>query len=143
MGPTIADAVVESRPHFSATETTTHSQVSSVPSVDEKWLNDTFWPALKTTQIDDGHEKHERRPSPARHSLIVPSAAIIRQSVTGYKSGASSIHMKTSTPAQKKQVAFLHPFLRHWGPPERGSLTDDHLSSSHANLMTDSWTGGR
>ena len=48
-----------------------------------------------------------------RYSVVFPTAETIRKSVGGYGSGAS-IHMKTQTPAQAKQLSDLRPMLCHW-----------------------------
>ena len=79
------------------------SQVSSVAAVGEKWLAQTFLPSLSTSKESQQSE----------HNLVFPTADSIRKSTEGYAAGAS-IHMKISKPAQRKQLDFLRPMLRHW-----------------------------
>ena len=79
------------------------SQISSVASVGEKWLSQTLFPTLSI-----GNTKRK----PIQH-VIFPTADSIRKSTQGYVAGAS-IHIKTQKPAQKKQLDFLRPMLRHW-----------------------------
>lgn len=85
-------------------------QVSSIASVGEKWLNSTLIPTLSTTA-----SAPKPLPKP-KTSIIFPTATTIRNCLDGYGSGGS-IHMKTSTPTQAKQLAVLKPMLCHWSPP--------------------------
>ncbi|KAL8948385.1 MAG: hypothetical protein Q9222_005426 [Ikaeria aurantiellina] len=80
-------------------------QCSSVASVGEKWMKDVFLRTLATSAAPSTQQP--------KFSLVFPTADQIRRSVDGYASG-SSIHMKTQTPAQKKQVDYLKPMLCHW-----------------------------
>ncbi|KAL9576742.1 MAG: hypothetical protein Q9212_006855 [Teloschistes hypoglaucus] len=80
-------------------------QCSSVASIGEKWMKDTFLKALSPTP--------SLPPQRPKFSLVFPTADEIRRSVDGYASGGS-IHMKTQHPAQKKQLAYLKPALCHW-----------------------------
>ena len=80
------------------------TQISSVASVGEKWLSQTLFPALSTTGDS---------PKKATQHIVFPTADSIRRSTQGYVAGAS-IHMKTQKPAQRKQLDFLRPMLRHW-----------------------------
>jgi len=50
----------------------------------------------------------------AKAHVLFPTADSVRRSLDGYASGAS-IHLKTQSAAQRKQVAYLRPLLRHWG----------------------------
>ncbi|MCJ1457561.1 hypothetical protein MMC28_007929 [Mycoblastus sanguinarius] len=88
----------------------TIAQVSSVASIGENWLSSTFIPALSATAAHPTTGKTSTNP---KFSLIFPTAEEIRRSVNGYEAGAS-IHMKTQSPAQAKQVSFLRPMLCHW-----------------------------
>lgn len=83
------------------------TQVSSVASVGEKWLLSTLIPTLATIK---GLPNPLSKP---KVSIIFPTAASIRNSIGGYGSG-SSIHMKTTSTAQAKQLAVLKPMLCHW-----------------------------
>ncbi len=106
-------------------------QISSVASVGEKWLTCTFMPALFTTKASDPaptaqstDAESNSPPMPSKMSIVFPTAQEIRASLTGYSAGAS-IHMKTQSPAQAKQLSFLHPMLCHWD----GFPSQDHLDA--------------
>ena len=86
------------------------SQISSVASVGEKWLSQTLFPTLSIGGI-------LKKPI---HHIVFPTADSIRKSTEGYVAGAS-IHMKTQRPAQKKQLDYLRPMLRHWAADDSGT----------------------
>ena len=90
------------------------TQVSSVASFGDDWLKNTFFTTLSTskTPLTQTSQSASQKP---KHSLIFPTASEIRNSIDGYFSG-SSIHMKTQTPAQAKQLEYLQPLLCHWAP---------------------------
>lgn len=83
-------------------------QCSSVATLAEKWMA-TFLKTLTATQPAKSPLSRQQ----PKCSLVFPTADEIRRSVEGYSSGGS-IHMKTQTPAQLKQLAFLRPMLCHW-----------------------------
>ena len=88
-------------------------QVSSIASVGEKWLLSTLIPILSTT----APVPKPLVPLPkAKTSIIFPTATAIRNCIDGYGSGGS-IHMKTTTPTQAKQLAVFKPMLCHWSSP--------------------------
>ncbi|KAI4266174.1 MAG: hypothetical protein L6R38_008903 [Xanthoria sp. 2 TBL-2021] len=90
------------------------TQCSSVASISKKWM-EHFQNMLRY------HKSFQSSPSPMpRFSLIFPTADEIRRSVDGYGSGGS-IHMKTQTSAQRKQLEFLKPMLCHWAGDERAN----------------------
>ncbi|KAL8726205.1 MAG: hypothetical protein Q9181_006144 [Wetmoreana brouardii] len=99
-----------------AAETTPHivMQCSSVASMGEKWMRDTFFKALSTIPASLSSPK-------PKFSLVFPTADEVRRSVDGYVSGGS-IHMKTQNAAQMKQLAYLKPMMYHWA--------GDHVSRS-------------
>ncbi len=102
------------------------AQISSVAAVGEKWLTNTFLPALFTT-----HKSNKPQPEP-KTSIIFPTADEIRRSVDGYNAGPS-IHMKISSPAQAKQLDVLRPMLCHWAgdsKPTKASFFDKSAASS-------------
>ncbi|KAL9124949.1 MAG: hypothetical protein Q9217_005782 [Psora testacea] len=93
------------------------TQISSVASVGEKWLTSTFFSALSTAtpQMDKPTATtHGKAPTP-KYSIVFPTPSEIRNSIDGYGSG-SSIHMKTQSPVQAKQLDFIRPMLCHWAP---------------------------
>lgn len=79
-------------------------QISSVASVGEKWLANTFFEALSIST--------DSKSKPA-FSVIFPTADEIRRSLDGYSAGGS-IHMKIQSAAQIKQLNYLRPLLCHW-----------------------------
>ncbi len=79
-------------------------QISSVASVGEKWLTNTFFEALSTTKVSK---------SKPTFSVVFPTAGEIRRSLDGYSAGGS-IHMKIQSAAQMKQLNHLKPILCHW-----------------------------
>lgn len=102
------------------------AQVSSIASVGEKWLLSTLIPTLSTTK----GPSNPHHPKP-KISIIFPTATNIRNSVDGYGSG-SSIHIKTTTTAQAKQLAVLKPMLCHWfKPPPPPIPSQSHASPHH------------
>lgn len=94
-------------------------QISSVASVGEKWLVSTLFPSLSISpSYSLKTPKQKCNSVKPKISIIFPTADSIRRSVTGYAAGAS-IHMKISSPAQAKQLSFIHPLLHHWaGDPK-------------------------
>ncbi|KAL9600313.1 MAG: hypothetical protein Q9219_003263 [cf. Caloplaca sp. 3 TL-2023] len=97
-------------------------QCSSVASVGEKWMEDTFLKALATSQSTNP-PKTQKKP---KFSLVFPTADEIRRSVDGYASG-SSIHMKIQNAAQLRQLNYLRPFLCHWaGDQNPGSTSAEN-----------------
>ncbi|KAL8804979.1 MAG: hypothetical protein Q9200_005603 [Gallowayella weberi] len=89
-------------------------QCSSVASISQKWM-------LNFQNVLGASKSCPPLPSPKpRFSLIFPTADEIRRSVDGYACGGS-IHMKTQTPAQLKQLDFLKPMLCHWAGDDGSS----------------------
>ncbi|KAL8748409.1 MAG: hypothetical protein Q9184_007324 [Pyrenodesmia sp. 2 TL-2023] len=96
-------------------------QCSSVATLAEKWMVGTFLKTLAATQATKSSLSKQQ----PKCSLVFPTADEIRRSVEGYSSGGS-IHMKTQTPAQLKQLTFLRPMLCHWA----GDVTTASSSAS-------------
>ena len=99
-------------------------QVSSIASLGAKWLTTTFLPALSTSKEASAESQLNGsvKLDTPRYSIVFPTAETIRKSVDGYGSGAS-IHMKTQTVAQAKQLSELRPLLCHWaGDPGKGEV---------------------
>ncbi|KAJ5484009.1 hypothetical protein N7539_005805 [Penicillium diatomitis] len=84
-------------------------QISSVASLGQtnKWLKDVFFEALAPK---------EPIPKP-KFSIIFPTPDEIRRSLEGYGSGGS-IHMKTQSSPQRKQLDYMRPYLCHWAGDE-------------------------
>ena len=66
-------------------------------------------------------------------SLVFPTADEIRRSVDGYACGGS-IHMKTQTPAQQKQLEFLRPMLCHWAGDEKANAAIGERDGKHVEV---------
>lgn len=92
-----------SRPHIVI-------QVSSIASIGDKWTPNTFFAALSKTAAQEKDSKLKQTP---RFSIVFPTSDEIRRSIDGYSAG-NSIHMKTQSAAQIKQLAYLRPMLSHW-----------------------------
>ncbi|CAI7567379.1 unnamed protein product [Penicillium glandicola] len=96
-------------------------QISSVATLGQtnKWLKDVFFKALTPTPS----------PQPTTYSIIFPTPDEIRRSLNGYNSGGS-IHMKTQSAAQQKQLHYMRPDLCKWAgdtlpPGQCIDLSDD------------------
>lgn len=99
-------------------------QISSVASVGEKWLSNTFLDVLSSTSPSSSTPKTTNNNTPKpRFSIVFPTADEIRRSIDGYSSGGS-IHMKVSSPAQKKQVEYIRPMLCHWAGDSAQAMED-------------------
>ncbi|KAL9600951.1 MAG: hypothetical protein Q9179_003034 [Wetmoreana sp. 5 TL-2023] len=111
----IKSTSAEAKPHIVM-------QCSSVASIGEKWMQDTFLKALAVTSVP---------PTPQRpgFSLVFPTADEVRRSVDGYVSGGS-IHMKTQNAAQMKQLAYLKPMLCHWAGDHESRSERDKIGSN-------------
>lgn len=87
-------------------------QVSSIASVGERWVSTTFFEALSATATSTSSQKWKSKPKP-KFSIVFPTGDEIRRSIDGYDAG-SSIHLKTQSAAQLKQLTYLKPMLCHW-----------------------------
>jgi tyrosyl-DNA phosphodiesterase 1 len=83
-------------------------QVSSIATLGptDSWLRNTLFHALSTA-------KNETKLSPPKFKVIFPTADEIRQSLDGYYSGGS-IHTKTQSIQQQKQLQYMRPMFCHW-----------------------------
>ncbi|KAJ5363087.1 hypothetical protein N7541_003931 [Penicillium brevicompactum] len=81
-------------------------QISSVATLGQtdKWLKDVFFKALAPESTPRNSLKY---------SIIFPTPDEIRRSLDGYGSGGS-IHMKTQSAAQQKQLQYMRPHLCQW-----------------------------
>lgn len=106
-------------------------QVSSVANLGagDKWLRETFLRALGA-----GIGTFNEHPHYPKFSLIFPTADEIRRSLEGYDSGGS-VHMKTQSPAQARQLEYVRPMLCHWAGDnvEEGSRS----ASASNNVLRD------
>lgn len=95
-------------------------QISSIASLGQtdKWLKEIFFKALAPTPTT----------SPPKYSVIFPTPDEIRRSLEGYGSGGS-IHMKTQSAPQRKQLQYMRPYLCHWAG-DGGSSTSNCIDLS-------------
>lgn len=107
------------------------SQISSVASIGEKWVEKTFFEALSSSAA----AKPAKSTKP-KFSIVFPTPDEIRGSIDGYDAGGS-IHMKIQSTTQNKQLAYLRPMLCHWAgdrehrscnPPSPTSPSSIHLA---------------
>ncbi|KAF8453891.1 tyrosyl-DNA phosphodiesterase-domain-containing protein [Kalaharituber pfeilii] len=90
-------------------------QVSSIATLPNTWFQSTFFKALQS-HCKPTAASTSGSPAP-QLKLIFPTTSEIRASLNGYASG-SSIHMKTSSAAHRKQVASLKPHFCRWSSPQ-------------------------
>ena len=108
-------------------------QISSVASlgITDKWLSQTLLNSLRS-RAPDAEETRCLGKNP-RHqpglAIVFPTAEEIRLTIDGYGCGGS-IHMKTQSAAQEKQLAYLRQYLCHWASdPDSDTATkaDAHI----------------
>lgn len=82
-------------------------QISSIATLgqSDKWLRETLFRALSRSK--------NATPAKPKFHIMFPTADEVRRSLNGYRSG-SAIHTKIQSPAQIKQLQYLHPMLCHW-----------------------------
>ena len=104
------------------------AQMSSIATLGPKptWLHDTLFKALGTSKTPK-----LTRP---RFRVVFPTADEIRRSLGGYASGAS-IHTKTQSAQQAKQLGYLKPIFCHWANdcPSGKDLDKSEIRNSGRN----------
>ncbi|KAI0160994.1 phospholipase D/nuclease [Hypoxylon sp. FL1284] len=82
-------------------------QISSIATLGgtDTWLQRVLFDSLSTSSTPQG-----ARPD---FKVVFPTAAEIRRSLDGYASGGS-IHTKTASVQQAKQLLYLRPLFHHW-----------------------------
>ena len=85
-----------------------YAQCSSIATlgVNDTWLTPVFFSALSASATATGGEQ-------PKFGIIFPTVQEIRDSLNGYSSG-SSIHLRTASSAQQKQLAYVNPLFHHW-----------------------------
>lgn len=86
-------------------------QVSSIATLPATWLSDTIYSAATPSSGTAAGTTISKAPTT---SIIYPTPTDLRDAITGYATGGS-IHNKTATTAQQKQVSLLRPQLHRWG----------------------------
>lgn len=87
-------------------------QVSSIATLPAYWLQNTVYKAATPTPPTTGAFCFTSELLTT--SIIYPTPSDMQDALTGYATGGS-IHTKTSTPNQLKQVTSLRPELKRWG----------------------------
>ena len=96
------------------TQSTIAVQISSIATLGptDAWLQNTFFRAFAGGRRDNTTTILQQHKSPS-FKVIFPTADEIRRSLDGYASGGS-IHTKTQSPQQAKQLQYLTPLFCHW-----------------------------
>ncbi|KAK0665774.1 putative tyrosyl-DNA phosphodiesterase [Cercophora samala] len=89
-------------------------QISSIATLGptDSWLRNTFFRALSNNT------------STTDFKVVFPTPDEIRKSLDGYMSGGS-IHTKTQSPQQAKQLQYLKPLFHHWANDSTSGLAID------------------
>ena len=66
-----------------------------------------------------------------QYSIIFPTPDEIRRSLNGYGSGGS-IHMKTQSAPQQKQLQYIRPYLRQWAGDSSTDLPSNEVGKRDA-----------
>ncbi|KAH6692410.1 tyrosyl-DNA phosphodiesterase [Plectosphaerella plurivora] len=84
-------------------------QISSIATLGgtDAWIQKCLFDSLSAAK---GQSSLMSRPS---FKVVFPTPDEIRRSLDGYASGGS-IHTKTQSPQQAKQLRYLHPMFCHW-----------------------------
>ena len=109
------------------TQSTIAVQISSIATLGptDAWLQNTFFRAFAGGRRDNTTTILQQHKSPS-FKVIFPTADEIRRSLDGYASGGS-IHTKTQSPQQAKQLQYLTPLFCHWAndSPSGAELSKD------------------
>lgn len=84
-------------------------QISSIATIGDKWPRNHLLPSLSAIH----RLTPEVKTLPPNFSIVFPTADEVRRSIDGYDAGGS-IHMRTQTSSQMKQLDYLRPMLCHW-----------------------------
>lgn len=89
-------------------------QISSIATLGptDTWLRNTFLPSLSVASASSSSSSSSLS-GVVDYKVIFPTPDEIRRSLDGYASGAS-IHTKTQSSQQAKQLVYLHPRFYHW-----------------------------
>jgi tyrosyl-DNA phosphodiesterase 1 len=105
-------------------------QISSIATLSEKWANHLFGILSSTASNNQNSLSMQVKP---KIKIIFPTVEEIRTSLNGWPSGGS-IHLKGSSPAQRKQLAWLRPMFCRWG--ESQSVDTDQEVHGSAGRAT-------
>ncbi|KAI1335877.1 phospholipase D/nuclease [Xylariaceae sp. FL0016] len=91
-------------------------QVSSIATLGgtDAWLQQTLFNSLSCPPTSSFNKSHlSSWPSKPDFKIVFPTADEIRRSIEGYASGGS-IHTRTQSAQQAKQLQYLRPIFCHW-----------------------------
>ena len=95
------------------------AQISSIATLGptDSWLQKTLFKALKSGPAGVGvNDAPDLK-------IVFPTPDEIRASLDGYQAGAS-IHTKTGSSQQAKQLQYMRPMLCHWGNDYPGGASE-------------------
>ena len=86
-------------------------QISSIATLgaNDTWLQRTLFDSLSASRSPPKHGASTK----LDFKIVFPTPDEIRRSLNGYASGGS-IHTKTQSAAQTKQLQYLRPLFHHW-----------------------------
>ncbi|PKS09117.1 hypothetical protein jhhlp_003731 [Lomentospora prolificans] len=103
-------------------------QISSIATLGAKdsWLKETFFGALSASK-----DARLKRPN---FKVVFPTVDEIQRSVAGYRAGGS-IHMRTQSQQQQRQLQYMKPLLHHWAndAAKGEDLGDANIQNSGRN----------
>ncbi|KAI0388014.1 phospholipase D/nuclease [Hypomontagnella monticulosa] len=102
-------------------------QISSIATLGatDTWLKRTLFDSLSPSAMANK--------SKPEFKVVFPTPDEIRRSLDGYASGGS-IHMKTQSATQTKQLQYLKPILHHWAnDSEKGIIEDGEIRDGGRN----------
>lgn len=98
-------------------------QISSIATLGptDTWLRKTIFDSLKAS-------RNSKTKDESSFKVVFPTGDEIRRSLDGYQSGAS-IHTKTQSTQQAKQLQYLKPMFCHWANDAEGGQGRRHVSN--------------
>lgn len=97
----------------SASEKATPKVFAQCSSIATLGQNDTWLTPVLLSALSASATKGGKKP---QFGIVFPTVQEIRDSLNGYASGMS-IHLRSTSPTQQKQLAYLKPKLYHWSSP--------------------------
>lgn len=120
-------------------------QISSIATLgaNDTWLQRTLFNSLCASSSSSSSPASSQSIKP-NLKIIFPTPDEIRRSLDGYASGAS-IHTKTQSAAQTKQLLYLRPLFHHWANDSvNGAAISISISTSTStSLSSRAGTAGR
>ncbi|KAI8630466.1 tyrosyl-DNA phosphodiesterase [Xylariaceae sp. FL1651] len=120
-------------------------QISSIATLgaNDTWLQQTLFDSLSSSPTASSYFSSTKLSIPKPNFKIVfPTPDEIRCSLDGYASGAS-IHTKTQSAAQTKQLQYLRPLLYHWANDSAKGVSAAPASTSASSSKEGGGGGSR